>query len=124
MTAHSGAFFSEYHATAAHANDSSTCGHEYIPCAPSGFQITVIHVDSSPAPEGETRSTWSYREERPEAHMLIIRAPYPGGTSRGRGRGLATVFVAPTGALEAADSAFGGRTPRTGSIPTQRGEDR
>lgn len=47
-------------------------------------RITVIHVDSSPAPEGETRSTWSYREERPEAHMLIIRAPYPGGTSRGR----------------------------------------
>ncbi len=47
-----------------------------------------------------------------------------GGTSRGRGRGLATVFVAPTGALEAADSAFGGKTPRTGSIPTQRGEDR
>ncbi|MBN9223339.1 MAG: hemolysin [Microbacterium sp. SCN 70-27] len=47
-----------------------------------------------------------------------------GGTSRGRGRGLATVFVAPTGALEAADSAFAGKAPRTGSIPTQRGEDR
>ncbi|MDO5712253.1 MAG: glycosyltransferase, partial [Micrococcales bacterium] len=27
---------------------------------------------------------WSYREERPEAHVLVIRAPYPGGTSRGR----------------------------------------
>ncbi len=47
-----------------------------------------------------------------------------GGTSRGRGRGLATVFVAPTGALEAADSAFAGKAPRTGSIPTQKGEDR
>ncbi|WP_431800739.1 hemolysin family protein [Microbacterium sp. bgisy203] len=49
-----------------------------------------------------------------------------GGTSRGRGRGLATVFVEATPALEAADSAFGGRHPRTGSIPTQKqkGEDR
>lgn len=47
-------------------------------------RITVIHVDSSPAPEGETRTSWSFREERPEAHVLVIRAPYPGGTSRGR----------------------------------------
>ena len=37
--------WSEYHATAAHAVASSTWIHEYIPCAPSGFQITVIHVD-------------------------------------------------------------------------------
>lgn len=40
-----GALESEYHAPAAQAVASSTCGHEYMPCAPSGFQITVIHVD-------------------------------------------------------------------------------
>ncbi|MFT4052196.1 MAG: hemolysin family protein [Microbacterium sp.] len=47
-----------------------------------------------------------------------------GGTSRGRGRGLATVFVEREEALEAAEAAFAGRAPRTGSIPTQKGEDR
>jgi len=39
-----------------------------------------------------------------------------GGASRGRGRGLATVFVERSGALDAAESANGGRTPRTGDI--------
>ena len=47
-----------HHATAAHANDSSTCGHEYIPCAPSGFQITVIHVDR-PAMIAIDRRLWA-----------------------------------------------------------------
>ncbi|GAA3022259.1 hemolysin family protein [Microbacterium dextranolyticum] len=47
-----------------------------------------------------------------------------GGTSRGRGRGLATVFVEASDALTAADAAFGGRTPRTGPVPTQKGDDR
>ncbi len=43
-----------------------------------------------------------------------------GGTSRGRGRGLATVFVEASDALEAADAAFGGRAPRTGAVPVQK----
>lgn len=66
---------------------------------------------------------------------LLGRVPQPGaraeyggiimtgGTSRGRGRGLATVFVEATDALEAADAAFGmkpGRAPRTGAIPVQK----
>lgn len=65
---------------------------------------------------------------------LLGRVPQPGataeygglvltgGTSRGRGRGLATVFVGATAALEAADVAFagrGGRALRTGEITTQ-----
>jgi hypothetical protein len=36
---------SEYQAAAAHPVASSTCIHEYMPWAPSGFQITVIHVE-------------------------------------------------------------------------------
>ena len=43
-----------------------------------------------------------------------------GGTSRGRGRGLATVFVEASEALDAADAAFGGKAPRTGSVPVQK----
>ncbi len=43
-----------------------------------------------------------------------------GGTSRGRGRGLATVFVEASDALDAADAAFGGKAPRTGSVPVQK----
>lgn len=72
---------------------------------------------------------------------LLERVPLPGarveygglvltgGTSRGRGRGLATVFVERSSALAAADAAFGGtpsqtRAPRTGAIAVQKGEDR
>ncbi|GAA1641829.1 hemolysin family protein [Microbacterium flavum] len=63
---------------------------------------------------------------------LIGRVPLPGstaeyggvlitgGTSRGRGRGLETVFVERSAALADADEAFGGRAPRTGSIPLPR----
>jgi len=61
---------------------------------------------------------------------LLGRVPLPGataefsgirltgGTSRGRGRGLATVFVEPTEGLRAVDSAFGGdrRTDREEAI--------
>jgi len=47
-----------------------------------------------------------------------------GGTSRGRGRGLATVFVEAGESLAAADTSFGGRAPRTGAIAIQRDEDR
>ena len=72
---------------------------------------------------------------------LLERVPLPGarveygglvltgGTARGRGRGLATVFVERSSALAAADAAFGGtpsqpRAPRTGAIAVQKGEDR
>ncbi|WP_292831987.1 hemolysin family protein [Microbacterium sp.] len=60
---------------------------------------------------------------------LLGRVPQPGaaaehggliitgGTSRGRGRGLATVFVERAPNLVAAEAAFGGRAPRTGSTP-------
>jgi len=48
---------------------------------------------------------------------------FTGGTSRGRGRGLATVFVERTPGLEAAEAAFGSH-PRTGSVRIQRGTDR
>jgi CBS domain containing-hemolysin-like protein len=46
-----------------------------------------------------------------------------GGTSRGRGRGIATVFVERSDELEAAQDAFSGRAPRTGSIPVVAGGD-
>lgn len=46
-----------------------------------------------------------------------------GGTSRGRGRGIATVFVESSAALAAADAAFGARTLRTGPIAVQKGEN-
>jgi len=39
-----------------------------------------------------------------------------GGASRGRGRGLATVFVERSTATTAADETTGGRAPRTGEI--------
>lgn len=60
---------------------------------------------------------------------LLGRVPLPGataeyggliitgGTSRGRGRGLATVFVERAPSLIAVDAAFGGRTARTGETP-------
>lgn len=60
---------------------------------------------------------------------LLGRVPLPGataeyggliitgGTSRGRGRGLATVFVERGPHLAAADAAFGGRASRTGENP-------
>lgn len=41
-----GALASEYQAAAAHAVASTTWIHEYMPWAPSGFQITVIQVES------------------------------------------------------------------------------
>jgi hypothetical protein len=49
-----------------------------------------------------------------------------GGASRGRGRGLATVFVERSAAADTSDEA-GGRSPRTGEIGvarsgTRRGE--
>lgn len=40
-----------------------------------------------------------------------------GGASRGRGRGIATVFVERSDELEAAEEAFAERAPRTGAIP-------
>jgi hypothetical protein len=40
-----GALYSEYHARVAAVVAKITCVHEYMPCAPSGFQITVIQVD-------------------------------------------------------------------------------
>ena len=39
-----------------------------------------------------------------------------GGASRGRGRGLATVFVERSAATDAADETTVGRAPRTGEI--------
>ncbi len=60
---------------------------------------------------------------------LLGRVPLPGataeyggliitgGTSRGRGRGLATVFVERAPSLIAVDAAFGGRAARTGETP-------
>ena len=39
-----------------------------------------------------------------------------GGVSRGRGRGLATVFVERAENLEAAEAAFAGRSPQTGEV--------
>lgn len=46
-----------------------------------------------------------------------------GGTSRGRDRGIATVFVEASAALAAVDGAFTGRAPRTGPIAVQKGEN-
>jgi CBS domain containing-hemolysin-like protein len=43
-----------------------------------------------------------------------------GGASRGRGRGLATVFVERSAASAPADDSNGGRAPRTGEIGTAR----
>jgi CBS domain containing-hemolysin-like protein len=45
-----------------------------------------------------------------------------GGASRGRGRGIATVFVERGEELEAVEDAFG--RPRTGEVRVSRGEDR
>ncbi|MDO5630055.1 MAG: glycosyltransferase [Mobilicoccus sp.] len=46
--------------------------------------ITVVHVDSSPVPEGEheERDTWTWVEERPEARVIRVRAPMDPMTPR------------------------------------------
>ncbi len=44
-----------------------------------------------------------------------------GGASRGRGRGIATVFVERAESLQAAEDAFGGRHPRTSEKGDRRG---
>src|SRR5699024_5364810 len=49
--------------------------------------------------------------EQAEVFGLVLT----GGTSRGRGRGIATVFVDRTAALRAVDDALG-RQPRTGEV--------
>ncbi|MCR2785572.1 MULTISPECIES: hemolysin family protein [unclassified Microbacterium] len=54
-----------------------------------------------------------------ETHGLVIT----GGTSRGRGRGLATVFVQRSEAFDAAEDAFS-RGPRTGETPEHRAQER
>ena len=46
-----------------------------------------------------------------------------GGASRGRGRGIATVFVERSEELEAIEDAFAPRQPRTGAIPVVAGAD-
>jgi len=45
-----------------------------------------------------------------------------GGASRGRGRGLATVFVERSAEAAAANEAFGRRAPRTGEVRIPKGE--
>lgn len=57
--------------------------------------------------------------EQVEAEGLLLT----GGTSRGRGRGIATVFVDRTAALRAVDEALG-RHPSTGETPIAAAEDR
>lgn len=45
-------------------------------------RITVVHVDGSAAPEGETRESWVERESRPEADLVVVRVPFSGMVSR------------------------------------------
>ncbi|MFG6445548.1 hemolysin family protein [Microbacterium sp. P06] len=54
------------------------------------------------------------RVPQPGATAQYAGLTMTGGASRGRGRGLATVFVERTDSLEAAAQAFDGRAPQTG----------
>lgn len=56
------------------------------------------------------------RIPQPGASVEYAGLILTGGTSLGRGRGLATVFVERGEALDAAEEAFAGRAPRTGEI--------
>ena len=44
--------------TSATAVASSTCGHEYMPCAPSGLKMTMIHVENA-AIAATARRDWA-----------------------------------------------------------------
>lgn len=90
-----------------------------------GIELEDDDVDSIGGLLGKLLERVPMPGDRAEYGGLILT----GGTSRGRGRGLATVFVERSDALEAADAAFGGipsqtRAPRTGAIAVQKGEDR
>lgn len=90
-----------------------------------GIELEDDDVDSIGGLLGKLVERVPMPGDRAEYGGLILT----GGTSRGRGRGLATVFVERSDALEAADAAFGGipsqtRAPRTGAIAVQKGEDR
>ncbi len=89
-----------------------------------GIELDDEDVDSVGGLLGKLLEHVPLPGERAEYGGLVLT----GGTSRGRGRGLATVFVERSEAGEAAEAAFGGgsraRAPRTGAVPVQRGEDR
>ena len=89
-----------------------------------GIELEDDDVDSIGGLLGKLLERVPMPGDRAEYGGLILT----GGTSRGRGRGLATVFVERSDALEAADAAFGSRGTRTGPIPiqtsTQKGDER
>ena len=89
-----------------------------------GIELEDDDVDSIGGLLGKLLERVPMPGDRAEYGGLILT----GGTSRGRGRGLATVFVERSDALEAADAAFGLRGTRTGPIPiqtsTQKGDER
>jgi CBS domain containing-hemolysin-like protein len=60
------------------------------------------------------------RVPQPGATAQYAGLTMTGGASRGRGRGLATVFVERAENLEAATQAFSGRAPQTGEIRLPR----
>lgn len=88
-----------------------------------GIELDDEDVDSVGGLLGKLLEHVPLPGERAEYGGLVLT----GGISRGRGRGLATVFVERSEAGEAAEAAFGGgsraRAPRTGAVPVQRGED-
>lgn len=53
-----GARCNQYHAAAAQEVASATWNHEYMPWAPSGRQITVIHVEKA-AMSAMARGDWA-----------------------------------------------------------------
>lgn len=84
-----------------------------------GIELEDDDVDSVGGLLGKLLERVPLPADRAEYGGIVMT----GGTSRGRGRGLATVFVEASDALEAADSAFSGRSGRiahTGEIPAQK----
>jgi len=89
-----------------------------------GVELEDEDVDSIGGLLGKTLG----RVPQPGEVAEVAGVVMTGGTSRGRGRGIATVFVERGEALRAVEEAFAQFQPRTGEVPVaddrgRRGDD-
>ncbi|NHI17037.1 hemolysin family protein [Microbacterium excoecariae] len=84
-----------------------------------GVEIDDEDVDSIGGLMAKALGRMPQPGEQVEVEGLVLT----GGTSRGRGRGIATVFVERSAALLAVDEVLG-RTPRTGEVPAVEASER
>ncbi|MBO3664156.1 hemolysin family protein [Microbacterium stercoris] len=84
-----------------------------------GVELEDDDVDSIGGLLGKTLGRVPQPGDVAEASGIVLT----GGTSRGRGRGIATVFVERSDALLAVEEAFAEFQPRTGEIPVTKDPD-